>query len=665
MDDISIFKEINLSNKAYLNKIIFSTDIYKSILDIDQIKNDFIDSKNKRLFLLEYIESLEVENENKRKESIFIYSIIVNHILNLNSQSNLNNSNVNNSHILNINDINNMSISSIFDSDEYIYIFLLNIQYYIKKIERFNMGKDYEEYIKKKELAQLPFSFKSYIEYNFILKVLLTILYSIIYNTYTSTSKLKMRILYNLKYINQDFLEDNMFSIIKNHINHKFLPINICLSIYLLYLYIIFTKDISNVNINVIHGKEGVVCTERKNISNIDLNRIELKKEINKISNGNVKFPNYFFDYKKKDCFIEKFYRKNILQIEKTEDQAFIFSLLNLLLVIKDDINLYITTYTSVGNSKDITSDTNNLIKISSNEIILLKIYELLMNDQDKQSIPIMTLVNDFSKFSNEEILNENLNRINTSYLIIQIYLLVIKTLKEWNIVQYLYFIKTIAEKNGLMVYLKALNIDYKQLISVSSSFNMSSKGSIENNVNLNLDYSVILVRTIKRLITTNLKLLYKVFKDKDDYIYKFLYENYIYKILKKLLLLFNQDDEIKKYSLKLIKIQIKFFDKNLRAEYISIIGSIFLYLKHDPCLDNHYLKFKKEENILYKNNYDDSISIEEYKKFLGEYNYCHYLKFYSNSVLVNEYLVSLNSSPYMRVMNRLCFVVEDGRKVL
>lgn len=665
MDDISIFKEINMSNKAFLNKIILSTEIYKSILDIDRIKNDFIDSKNKRLFLLEYIESLEVENENKRKESIFIYSIIVNYILNINNQSNPSNSNENNSHIFDINDINNMSISSIFDSDEYINIFLLNIQYYIKKIERFNMGKDYEEYIKKKEFAQLPYSFKDYIEYNFILKVLLIILYSIIYNTYTSSSKLKMRISYNLKYINQDFLEDNMFLIIKNHTNHKFLPINICLSIYLMYLHIIFTKDISNVATNMnLNVKEGAVCTERKNLSNNDLNRLELRKEINKISNGNVKFPNYFFDYKKKDCFIEKFYRKNILQIQKNEERAFIFYLLSLLLVMKDDINLYITTYNSGGNLKETSSD-NNSIKTSSNDVILLKIYELLMNDQDKQSIPIMTLVNDHSKFSNDEILSENLNRINTCYLIIQIYLLVIKTLKEWNIVQYLYFITIIAEKNGLMVYLKALNIDYKQLISISSSLSMSSKGSIENNINLNLDYSVFLIKTIKRLIITNLKLLYKVFKDKDDYIYKFLYENYIYKILKKLLLLFNQDEEIKKYSLKLIKIQIKFFDKNLRAEYISIIGSIFLYLKHDSCLDNHYLKFKKEENILYKNNYDDSFSVEEYKKFVVEYNYCHYLKFYSNSVLANEYFISLNSSPYMKVMNRLCFVIENGKIAL
>lgn len=75
--------------------------------------------------------------------------------------------------------------------------------------------------------------------------------------------------------------------------------------------------------------------------------------------------------------------------------------------------------------------------------------------------------------------------------------------------------------------------------------------------------------------IFINLKLIYTICKRNDDYIYSNLIEYFIRNHLKRLYVCYEDNNDIKLYILKLMKIQFKFFTKEIRAGIFELIKKI------------------------------------------------------------------------------------------
>ncbi len=114
----------------------------------DNSLKTFIKSENKQLFILEYLDNSESAIEQHRSDMIFIYASIVNYYYSLGKYD---------------------EISKYFPVSIYLKSLLFNINFYLKKIEGFQMGKDYEDYRLLDHNLLMYFRLNSLIKLNFII----------------------------------------------------------------------------------------------------------------------------------------------------------------------------------------------------------------------------------------------------------------------------------------------------------------------------------------------------------------------------------------------------------------------------------------------------------------------------------------------------------------
>lgn len=238
----------------------------------------------------------------------------------------------------------------------------------------------------------------------------------------------------------------------------------------------------------------------------------------------------------------------------------------------------------------------------------------------------------------------EIINKVSITAIIIVFYLKVLKALQSYDLIQYTYFAFHLIDSNGLLVFLKILNQDLK--------------GIEQQFINI-YDHDVINIQfgeLIEVILLNNLKLIYKTCYKNDDYIIKYLVECKVHIMLRKLLNNFPSNEKIKKSCLKLLKCQIKFFDKNWRLENANIITNIYLVLKITPEKDTveNFMKYERRD----KNSKDpspDYFSIEELKKIHSEYHFYNYTKFFNNFEEIEKYQNSIYHSLYANIYLKLC----------
>ena len=188
----------------------------------------------------------------------------------------------------------------------------------------------------------------------------------------------------------------------------------------------------------------------------------------------------------------------------------------------------------------------------------------------------------------------------------------------------------------------------------------MSSTYIYKGRSRLNAEF----IDAIDNIIYVNLKLIYTICNKNEERIKTYLIGYNIPVILKRLLVVYQKNEEIRKWCLKLFKIQLKFLDKNWRMENNFIITSIYQHLKYNNdqlSLDN-WLKYetKDQKNMPYQHT--ELYSLEELKKIYNEFNNSNYLKYLNNPDELDKYYNNVNSnysSLYLKMWNSVTLTEE------
>ena len=347
---------------------------------------------------------------------------------------------------------------------------------------------------------------------------------------------------------------------------------------------------------------------------------------------------------------IEKFYRKNMLKRDKPElERVIIVQILKILLAICDYI-------------KNPQSSIAEYIKIYIPEIILKKYLIEKVNlkfaeEEDKKEDTtdekereiLYTNLNDLESILSEEEVGyysviDIMNKLSITSVIISFYYSVLKTLQSNNLIQYAYFAFHLKDSNGLYVFLKILKQDNVQM---EESF-ITNYGKD----NIQCLYNELTELTL----LNNLKLIYKISFKNNQYILK-LIDCKVPIMLKKIIVNFEKNEEIKKYCLKLFQCQIKFFDKNWRSENINIITSIYLTLKVGCTEEDNYLE-RKERNSAESS--DIFFNEDELKKIFQEFHEYNYLLYLNNPMEFEKYQNEQNMSLYSKLYLKMQKIADE-----
>ena len=513
--------------------------------------------------------------------------------------------------------------------------------------------------------------------------------------------------------LNSNEIEEILLKIIKLSDTHKFLPCRNILILFYLYFNFLITNnnnnnnknnnnDINNNTIRKITNKK-IFLTKlnyneflypnpplifinvnntlnttnlierfyRKNTLKLDdVNKLEKTIIVqilrillftfdNKNNSNNNSIKDFFIDY-----YILFYYQKN----NKLSENSFLLS-------SNDNNN------TDINNNNNNLTDTNNLSKSNNNNNInynntTSNINNIKNNNNNNNNTSNLITENnqielDFNNFiemfslnnnnnnnnnsnnnnnnnnndNNNEIEKDNniilidiLNRNSIIYVIISLYYKILKSFKKNNLIQYTNFIFRLKDSNGLLVFLRLMKQENK---TIEENFLIEL-----NNNNVNEFYS----EFINKITYLNLKLVYKIIKNNDEYINKCI-ECKSSIMLKKLLNMFESNKKIKIIVLKLFKEQIKFFDKNWRNENVNIITEIYINLKVDNENNNLYLERKdklgKENNSIY-------FKEEELIKLFEEFHEYNYFKYIKNHNEFDNYKLNQLESIYAKLLRKL-----------
>lgn len=500
-------------------------------------------------------------------------------------------------------------------------------------------------------------------------------------------------------------LEELIYYFIKLYNNNNFIPLNCLLCMYYIYL---------NITLNL-NKKQ---TEEVNNISQSTCSVDYINHEINLISKYKMT-PLYFIDYKKADNYIEHIFRKNFIRVNKFDDKLLMSSILTLLLSLCENISQLINYYSN--NNCDFNSSSIVYNKEINNEIILDLIFIQYIKENNilDYNYNINTKIvdyNSYNEFLNDinnyvnKILNynsDNFLNINNSIILYQIidfynkyitcgiilfiYWKIYNCIKLSNLIKFVWITNSLAEINGILVFLKLLNLDFKYLQIILQKYynnNLSNTKSNNNNHNYllfllhiinNIDFNFI----TDNIIMYNIKFIYLLTEGNDDLTFKYLFECKIYIILKKFMNYHNF--EIKKYSLELLKNQFKFFDKNLKHENMNILASIYLHLPYNLSFNKtintvsyqvsniqkmnsrqifnsnkklndiyNFIKFQKRNVLCFekfeKQNNEILSKKDIFKTLLNDYININYMIYYNNYDKEKKYYSNLKGSYYSKI---------------
>ena len=234
------------------------------------------------------------------------------------------------------------------------------------------------------------------------------------------------------------------------------------------------------------------------------------------------------------------------------------------------------------------------------------------------------------------------LNKISISAIIISFYLKILKNLQDYDLIQFSHFAFQLIDSNGLLVFIKILNQDFNTL--------NSQMIKIYNEEIINIQFGYL----IEMILLNDLKIIYKICNNNDEFITDYLIQCKVYVMLKKILNGFSENEKINKICMKLLKSQIKFLDKNWRQENSAIISNIYLCLNsEDDCSLNNFLTYEKKDKSFKEPN-QNYFTLEELRKIHQEYHLCNYLKYMNSSQEFENYQNTKFQSTYANIYLRL-----------
>jgi len=336
---------------------------------------------------------------------------------------------------------------------------------------------------------------------------------------------------------------------------------------------------------------------------------------------------------------------------------------INNLLVSKDSEKEEDLNYTK--NNNDLFNNQNEFNN-KNNNFSYQEVESQLLNIELKENIEFGTkayleILQNNIKEAEIYIIIDVINKVSLTAIIIYFYYFILKTLQNYDLIQFSYFAFHLFDSNGLLVFLKILSQDFKAIEQQFIDIYETDTISIQFG------------ELIEFILLFDLKLIYKICFKNEEYICKPLIECKLQAMLKKVLNNFPQNEKIKVYCMKLFKIQLKYFDKNWRLENINILTNIYTTLKiksdgnintpENPnvggnAIDN-FLKYEKKEKILSNNkeggfNSDFLFNNEELKKIHLEYHNYNYYKYLNNPDEIEKYKNNLFHSEYAMIYLQL-----------
>ena len=441
-----------------------------------------------------------------------------------------------------------------------------------------------------------------------------------------------------IKYQGEE-LEIILLKFFKIGITNKYVPSRICLCVYYLY-FILLTK------------------TEKEEKNEISTCRevSSKKKQDNLLTKQNYqeffkpKIPlivNYTLNSKNPNYFIEKYYRDNMLKRgDTTLERVIIFRILKILLA----------TFETTKNPQGSTSE---FIKDYIVEIILRNYYLEKKNPPFKEEfnegdniLNKEIFISDFSNYINsfkDDIklfynLIEIFNRISITLIVDSFYCKFLKILQKNNLIQYSFVCFHLKDSRGLYVLFRILKEEYKE-----------NENTIINEFN-NDEIKKMYKEISEFTVSINIKLIYKISVNYNEYIYK-LIDCKVPVMLKKILIAYDSNEKIKKNALKLFKCQIKYFDKNWRSDNSNIISEIFLHLSFDFQPNENYLEFKEPSKIRESNVYFNEDEAKKLHEDFHEYNYFSFMNKQEN---FEKFVIEKNSSLYAKIYSNIKKKVDE-----
>ena len=376
-----------------------------------------------------------------------------------------------------------------------------------------------------------------------------------------------------------DELEEIILRFLKLSSTHKYIPNRLLICVHIIYIKILLSEE------------NELIETCRK-----------IEKKDKYLSKNNFEkyfkptIPKFFYDYEKENKFIEKFYRKNMIKKEKTDiERVVIVNMLKTLLAI-------------------IELNTGELVKEYIPELII----KYNLDNDELSDINVKNLFESINQ-RDKDFYNaiELINKVSITSMIIGFYYIILKKLQNYDLIQYTYFAFHLIDSNGLLVFLRILNLDFKSL--EQQLINIAEQNIINNQIS----------ELIEIIILYNLKVIYKTCYKNDEYIQKYLVDCKTHIMLRKILFNYSENENLKKNCLKLIKCQLKFYDKNWRIDNSNLIINIYttLKFKNEEEIDN-YLKYEKKEKL--KDQPSDLLNNDDLKKIHLEYHQYNYTRFFN-----------------------------------
>jgi hypothetical protein len=438
----------------------------------------------------------------------------------------------------------------------------------------------------------------------FFIKINLTLIFIFLF-FFKSTSEIKF-------YIKQqsDDLEDVLLRFMRLSSTHKYMPNRLVIAVHFMFVKILLSEQ----------NDEDISTCRKIEKKEKYLNKHNLEELMK------PKVPKIFYDYERDNNYIEKFYRKNMLKKEKSDiERVVVVNVLKILLAtieinnngdaIKDYIPEVVLKYRDSLENEDIDANVKQLLE------------GLSVGEKEHWAII------------------ELLNKVSITAMVITFYYTVLKTLQNYDLIQYTYFAFHLIDSNGLLVFLKILNLDFK---------------SIENQMLILTEQELInhrLYELVELIIFHNLKLVYKTCYKNEEYTQKFLIECKTHIMLRKILTNYGDSDKIKKACLKLLKCQIKYMDKSWRLDNTNVLLNIYtsLKLKNSDGVEN-YLKYERKDRM--KEPSAEVLTNEDLKKIHMDYHQINYLK-YGNPEEVEKYQNSNYQSLYANIYLKLLSMLD------
>eukprot|EP00347_Sterkiella_histriomuscorum_P005678 403355681 len=227
-----------------------------------------------------------------------------------------------------------------------------------------------------------------------------------------------------------------------------------------------------------------------------------------------------------------------------------------------------------------------------------------------RKEAPDFAIVEDY-KYENDR------HRVIVALIISDFFLFLMKHFKNNHIIQFIYISQLVVDANGVLVLLKFLNQDFTKIDFSSVKIDQKYPFIYDEGSQLQLE------QILELSINSLLRLMYKTCKNQGERIKLYLVQYKAALIMKRLINKFEKSEvaDIKKNAGKIIKIQIKYMNRNWRKNNMKIVSLVYQFVKLRRLDDWLAWENQSLEEELY-------LSQDEIRHMNLDFNYKHYSQF-------------------------------------